>query len=77
MKRLEPTSAEIRALRDMGIFHNHPRTRMPAQAIVRLLAFHTVKSLAGILALRLLEEGLNPFPYTQVWSADLAQGRRN
>ena len=36
MKRLELTPAEVRTLRDMGIFHSHPRTRMRAQAIVRL-----------------------------------------
>ena len=31
MKRLELTPVEIRTLRDMGIFHNHPRTRMRVQ----------------------------------------------
>ena len=36
MKRLELTLVEVRTLRDMGIFHSHPRTRMRAQAIVRL-----------------------------------------
>jgi hypothetical protein len=36
MKRRVLSSVEIRTLRDMGIFHSHPRTRMRAQAIVRL-----------------------------------------
>jgi transposase len=36
MKRLELIPVEIRTLHDMGIFHSHSRTRMRAQAIVRL-----------------------------------------
>lgn len=36
MKRLELTEDERRTLREMGIFHEHPRTRMRAQGIVRL-----------------------------------------
>jgi proteasome lid subunit RPN8/RPN11 len=30
MKRRVLSSVEIRTLRDMGIFHSHPRTRMRA-----------------------------------------------
>jgi hypothetical protein len=46
MKRLELTPAEIRTLRDMGIFQSHPRTRMRAQAIVRLSQGLTLQQVA-------------------------------
>jgi transposase len=36
MKRLELSADERRTLREMGIFHPHPRTRMWAQGILRL-----------------------------------------
>ena len=36
MKRLELSEDERRTLRDMGIFHPHPRTRMRAQGILWL-----------------------------------------
>lgn len=36
MKRLELSEHERRTLRDMGVFHQHPRTRMRAQGILRL-----------------------------------------
>lgn len=36
MKHLELTEDEQRTLREMGVFHPHPRTRMRAQGIVRL-----------------------------------------
>lgn len=36
MKNLELTEAEQRTLREMGVFHPHPRTRMRAQGILRL-----------------------------------------
>jgi transposase len=36
MKRLELSEDERRTLREMGIFHPHPRTRMRAQGILRL-----------------------------------------
>jgi len=36
MKRLELSEDEQRTLREMGIFHLHPRTRMRAQGILRL-----------------------------------------
>jgi transposase len=36
MKRLELSEEERRTLREMGIFHSHPRTRMRAQGILRL-----------------------------------------
>jgi hypothetical protein len=31
MKRLELTKGELRTLREMGIFHSHPRARMRAR----------------------------------------------
>jgi transposase len=46
MKRLELTKGEARTLRDMGIFHSHPRTRMRAQAIVRLSQGLTLQQVA-------------------------------
>ncbi|MGJ9420698.1 transposase [Massilia sp. CMS3.1] len=36
MKNLELSDDERRTLREMGIFHPHPRTRMRAQGILRL-----------------------------------------
>lgn len=36
MKHLELSEAERRTLRDMGVFHPHPRTRMRAQSVLRL-----------------------------------------
>lgn len=36
MKRLDLSNEERRTLREMGIFHPHPRTRMRAQGILRL-----------------------------------------
>ena len=50
MKRLELTPVEIRTLRDMGIFHSHPRTRMRAQAIVRLSQGLTLQQVANEFA---------------------------
>lgn len=53
MKRLELTAVEIRTLRDMGIFHSHPRTRMRAQAIVRLSQGLTLQQVANEFAVHL------------------------
>lgn len=36
MKRLELTEDEQRTLREMGVFHPHPRTRVRTQGILRL-----------------------------------------
>lgn len=36
MKLVELSSDEQRTLREMGIFHPHPRTRMRVQGILRL-----------------------------------------
>lgn len=36
MKHLELTADEQRTLREMGVFHPHPRTRMRVQGILRL-----------------------------------------
>ncbi|MFB9246082.1 helix-turn-helix domain-containing protein, partial [Massilia antarctica] len=36
MKRLGLSEDEGRTLREMGIFHPHPRTRMRAQGVLRL-----------------------------------------
>jgi transposase len=36
MKHLELSEDERRTLREMGVFHPHPRTRMRAQGILRL-----------------------------------------
>lgn len=46
MKRLELTKGKSRTLREMGVFHSHPRTRMPAQAIVRLSQGLTLQQVA-------------------------------
>jgi len=36
MKLLRLDKVELQTLREMGVFHSHPRTRIRAQAIVRL-----------------------------------------
>lgn len=36
MKHLELSGEEQRTLREMGVFHPHPRTRMRAQGVLRL-----------------------------------------
>jgi transposase len=46
VKRLELTKGEFRTLREMGVFHSHPRTRMRAQAIVRLSQGQTLQQVA-------------------------------
>ena len=51
MKRLELTSVEMRTLRDREIFHSHPRTRLRAQAIVRLSQGLTLQGSNGMDAL--------------------------
>jgi 23S rRNA A2030 N6-methylase RlmJ len=53
MKRLELTPVEVRTLRDMGISHSHPRTRMRAQAIVRLSQGLTLQQVANEFAVHL------------------------
>jgi hypothetical protein len=55
MKRLELTPVEVRTLRDMGIFHSHPRTRMRAQAIVRLSQGLTLQQVANNFAVHLAD----------------------
>jgi transposase len=46
MKLLELSKDERRTLREMGIFHSHPRTRMRAQGILRLNQGLTLKQTA-------------------------------
>ena len=46
MKRLELSEDERRTLREMGVFHPHPRTRMRAQGILRLSQGLTLKQTA-------------------------------
>lgn len=46
MKLLELSEDERRTLREMGIFHAHPRTRMRAQGILRLSQGLTLKQAA-------------------------------
>ena len=53
MKRLELTAVEVRTLHDMEIFHSHPRTRMRAQAIVRLSQGLTLQQVANEFAVHL------------------------
>jgi transposase len=65
MKRLELTPVEVRALRDMGIFHSHPRTRMRAQAIVRLSQGLTLQQVANEFAVH-----LNSVEHWQRWNKD-------
>ena len=53
MKCLGLTPVEVRTLRDMGIFHSHPRTRMRAQAIVQLSQGSTLQQIANEFAVHL------------------------
>lgn len=46
MLRLELSENEQRTLREMGIFHPHPRTRMRAQGILRLAQGLTLQKTA-------------------------------
>ena len=46
MKLFELTVDERRTLREMGIFHAHPRTRMRAQGIIRLSQGLTLQQVA-------------------------------
>lgn len=47
MKLLELLNEEWRTLREMGIFQQHPRTRMRAQSILRLIQGLTSRQTAG------------------------------
>lgn len=47
------TREEQRTLRDMGIFHDHPRTRLRAQAILRLSEGLTLQQTADEFAVHL------------------------
>ena len=53
MKRLLLTKEEQRTLRDMGIYHSHPRTRMRAQGILRLSQGLTLQQTADEFAVHL------------------------
>jgi hypothetical protein len=53
MKRLMLYDAERRTLRDMGIFHPHPRTRMRAQGILRLSQGLTLQETADEFSVHL------------------------
>ena len=53
MKRLMLSDAERRTLRDMGIFHPHPRARMRAQGILRLSQGLTLQETADEFSVRL------------------------
>ena len=47
MKHLELSGEEQRTLREMGVFHPHPRTRMRAQGLLRLSQGLTLKRTAN------------------------------
>jgi transposase len=65
MKRLMLSDAERRTLRDMGIFHPHPRARMRAQGILRLSQGLTLQETADEFD----ESGFSPNPSLQYgWS---------
>lgn len=53
MKRLELSKDERRTLREMGIFHAHPKTRMRAQGILRLSQGLTLQQTADELMVHL------------------------
>jgi len=46
MKHLELSEDERRTLREVGVFHPHPRTRMRAQGILRLIQGLTLQKTA-------------------------------
>jgi transposase len=53
MERLILSDAERRTLRDMGIFHPHPRARMRAQGILRLSQGLTLQETADEFSVHL------------------------
>ncbi|WP_169444429.1 helix-turn-helix domain-containing protein, partial [Massilia niastensis] len=53
MKLLMLSDAERRTLRDMGIFHPHPRARMRAQGILRLSQGLTLQETADEFSVHL------------------------
>lgn len=53
MKHLELSGDERRTLREMGIFHPHPRTRMRAQGILRLSQGLTLQQTADEFSVHL------------------------
>jgi hypothetical protein len=53
MKLLLLSKEERRTLREMGIFHRHPRTRMRAQGILRLSQGLTLQQTADEFAVHL------------------------
>lgn len=53
MKLLSLTKEEQRTLRDMGIYHAHPRTRMRAQGILRLSQGLTLQQTADEFSVHL------------------------
>jgi transposase len=53
MKHLELSEDERRTLREMGIFHPHPRTRMRAQGILRLSQGLTLQQTANEFSVHL------------------------
>jgi hypothetical protein len=57
MKRLMLSDSERRTLRDMEIFHPHPRTRMRAQGTLRLSQGLTLQETADEFSVHLNSVG--------------------
>jgi hypothetical protein len=53
MKRLDLSEGERRMLRELGVFHPHPRTRMRAQGILRLSQGLTLQKTADEFGIHL------------------------
>ncbi|WP_313168279.1 helix-turn-helix domain-containing protein [Massilia oculi] len=75
MKHLELSGEEQRTLREMGVFHPHPRTRMRAQRLLRLSQGLTLQRSADEFGVHLN----NVEQWRQRWNklglAELYEGR--
>lgn len=75
MKHLELSEDERRTLREMGVFHPHPRTRMRAQGILRLSQGLTLQKTADEFGVHLNSVEQWRQRWNKLGLAGLYQGR--
>lgn len=75
MKLLLLTKEEQRTLRDMGVYHSHPRTRMRAQGILRLSQGLTLQQTADEFAVHLNSVGRWHRQWKELGLSGLYEGR--
>ncbi|WP_374710542.1 helix-turn-helix domain-containing protein [Massilia pseudoviolaceinigra] len=76
MKLLVLSKDERRTLREMGIFHSHPRTRMRAQGILRLSQGLTLQQTADEFMVHLSSVEQWRQRWNRLGLAGLYEGRR-